>query len=170
VDIIKVKRYLSLFEMAYSKSKIEQQIINAQPRILEHIVKLLLYPKQKQYHNDWIVSIYKQLINISDMKWESNNWYLKKENYFKYFFTAPLMNQDNYNYLDKMLNRVIADTQDIYDKNILKNYYKRQWISLISIFYNEVSVLLSEGSDEVDKYKTLIKKYFIKKESKYNEK
>ena len=158
----KIERYIPLFEMAFPKYEIESKIIDSQFRIIEHIVKLLLYPEHKEYHKGWANSIHKQITNIADMRWIKNNFYLKQKNYYKYFFDAPFENGDNYGHLDKMLKYVISETKKIYKKKNLENYNKDIWISLIKGFYGEVSVFLAEGEEDWNIYNKLIKKYFVK--------
>jgi len=158
----KIKRYVPLFEMAFSKSKIESEIISSQFRIIEHIAKLLLYPEHKQYHRGWMNSIHKQITNVASMKWEENNKYLKQKNYYKYFFNAPFENGDDYRHLDKIVRSVVSETPEIYKKKNLLNYDKDSWITLIKNFYKDVTKSLAEGEEDWNVYNDLIKKYFVK--------
>ena len=159
------EKYVAFFEMAFPKQNIIMKMINVQPLILEHIIKLLLYPENIRDHRLWTNSIYKQILAISDMKWEGNNKFLKQKDYYDYLFTKPLENGDNYQYLDKMVGRVISVTKKLYKKTTLKKYDKEAWINLLQKFYIEVSKHLSQGETNLEKYTDLIKKYFLPKKS-----
>lgn len=151
--------------MAFSKSKIESEIIDSQFRIMEHVVKLLLYPEHTKYHRGWMNSILKQVTNVASMKWEKNNGYLKQKNYYKYFFDAPFENEDNYHQLDRVLSYVILETKDMYKKGDLFNYNKEVWIELIKGFYKDITKSLSDGEEDWNVYTDLIKKYFLPEKS-----
>jgi len=157
----KVRPYQSLYEIAFSKNKIENAIISVQPQITEHIVKLLLFPHSTRNHRVWSNSIYKHVINIADMKWEKNNGYLKLENYFKYFFEAPFENDDEYKHLDNIVKEVIHEYKDLKPKYSLSDYPKMNWITRIKDFYHEVSKLISEGNEDWSVYEDGIRHYFI---------
>gem|GEM_PF-1542601 len=161
----KVRPYQSLYEMAFSKNKIENAIISVQPQITEHIVKLLLFPHSTRNHRVWSNSIYKHVINIADMKWEKNNGYLKSENYFKFFFEAPFENDDEYKHLDNIVKEVIHEYKDLKPKYSLSDYPKMNWINRIRSFYSDISLLISQGNEDWSVYEEQIKFYFIKQQS-----
>lgn len=160
----RIRLYKSLYEMAFSKNKIENAIISVQPQITEHIIKLLMFPHSTRNHRVWSNSIYKHVINIADMKWEKNNGYLKLENYFKYFFEAPFENNDEYKYLDNKVKEVIHEYKDLKPKYSLSDYPKMNWIARIKTFYHEVSVLISQGNEDWSIYEDRIRYYFIEQQ------
>lgn len=161
----KVRPYRSLYEMAFSKNKIENAIIRIQPQITEHMVKLLLFPHSTRNHRVWSNSIYKYVINIADMKWEKNNGYLKSENYFKFFFEAPFENDDEYKHLDNIVKEVIHEYKDLKPKYSWSDYPKMNWIARIRDFYHDISELISQGNEDWGIYEEQIKFYFIKQQS-----
>jgi hypothetical protein len=156
-----MKRYEKFFEMAYSRNEIINKIMDFDTLINEHIVKLLLFPEEKQNHRQWINHSGKHIFNISLKKWQKNNRYLPKETYYEYFFIRPFENNDDYEYLDNLVYNELEEYSDLISPYSINGYPKMKWIKLIKEFYNEVSELISVGKLTKINLNKLYHKYFI---------
>jgi|WetSurMetagenome_2_1015567.scaffolds.fasta_scaffold1053070_1 hypothetical protein len=157
-----MKKYKKqLLEMAFKKKDIIQTIHSFDHNIIEHILKILVFPEEKQEHTQWETHASSSIKKISKMKCKKNNYYLTANEYFKEFFD-PYFENDDYNILDKFIDEIIFEYDGLKTDYTIKNYPKKEWMTLIKSFFRSISELISIENLHSSNLHELFNKYFMK--------
>lgn len=138
-----------LNEMAFKRAELLFKINNMADVIIEHLIKVYLYPKHDSC-NHWIKEV---TYNILKIGVKTKGGRLKYKDYFTHLFLKPLTNKVNYSknytidlkYLKSITDLIISDyeTRDYYLEGLAK-------------FIEEVMVEISIGLS-----KNILNRYII---------
>lgn len=127
-----------LVEFAYSKRKIEDSLVDHTGEIINHIIKLCLYP-HSEYENHWKKEVYSFIHDI------------KKLNYNNKFPSAKFIYDKTFGVWSDTISERIDSIEEEYGKSLEYNVYSKCYTVCDAYFRWLASQLSTKGIVSISK-------------------
>jgi len=158
------KKYIPLFEMSYERAKALGKIEDIAIPLLDHIFKIILFPKAQQY-NHWLFDeIYNKMVlkifdDYSNIKGGKS---LKFKDYYIALFLEPFSSVDQHRVVVKKIQKISNIEDNLKPKfNFLKlsEQETMKIYNTLNIFYKELIKQNMENLISKKELDFLVKEY-----------